>query len=122
MGTRRQHLGAAELMISTRGGNVTSVQRPEHRDVELPQGTVTFLLTDVEGSTRLWEQDRDAMRAAMGRHGEIVADVVAACGGVRPEEQGEGDSVVAVFTSAADAVTAAADIQRVLAQEPWPTA
>src|SRR5436190_6075527 len=110
MSTSRPHLAAAHF----------GVQRPQDRALgDLPQGTVTFLLTDVEGSTQLWEQDRDAMRRAMARHGEIVADVVDACGGRRPEEQGEGDSVVAVFTKASDAAVAATDIQRALAKEPW---
>jgi class 3 adenylate cyclase len=73
MGTTRPHLAAAESGIRTSGGNV---QRFEDREVELPQGTVTFLLTDVEGSTRLWEQDREAMRAAVVRYDAIVAAIV----------------------------------------------
>ena len=98
------------------------MQRPQDRAlVELPQGTVTFLLTDVEGSTRLWEQDRDAMRTASARHDQIMEEVVEGHSGVRPQEQGEGDSVVAVFTKASDAVAGAVDIQRALAQEVWPT-
>src|SRR5207248_4366063 len=86
----------------------------------LPVGTVTFLLTDVEGSTTAWEADRGAMAAAIVRHYEILDGAVRARGGVRPVEQGEGDSVVAVFPLASGAVRAAVDIQLALAAEPWP--
>ena len=86
----------------------------------LPVGTVTFLLTDVEGSTTGWEADRAAMAAAIVRHYEIVDAAVRARGGVRPVEQGEGDSVVAVFPLASEAVRAAVGIQLALAAEPWP--
>jgi class 3 adenylate cyclase len=62
------------------------------------EGTVTLLLTDVEGSTPRWEQALGAIAADMAVHGDILADVVASGGGERPVEQGEGDSVVAVFS------------------------
>ena len=86
----------------------------------LPVGTVTFLLTDVEGSTTGWESDRATMAAAIVRHYEILDAAVLACGGARPVEQGEGDSVVAVFPLASQAIRAAVDIQLALAAEPWP--
>jgi len=86
----------------------------------LPAGTVTFLLTDIESSTRTWESHGPAMAQAVARHYEIVDEVVGVHGGVRPVEQGEGDSVVAVFSRATDAVAAAADAQRALIAEPWP--
>src|SRR5918992_1068214 len=79
---------------------------------ELPTGTVTFLLTDIEGSTERWEKDPDAMAAAMARHDEILAGAIAAHGGTQPIEQGEGDSVVAAFARATDAVAAALHTQR----------
>src|SRR6478736_1315509 len=86
----------------------------------LPTGTVTFLLTDVEGSTRLWDERPGQMGAAIARHYEILDEVIAAVGGHRPQEQGEGDSVVAAFASASDAVRAALDAQRRLRTElPW---
>jgi class 3 adenylate cyclase len=88
----------------------------------LPEGTVTFLLTDVEGSTATWEAEPEAMAAAIARHYEVIEDAVAAHGGMRPLEQGEGDSVVAVFSRASDAVLAARDAQRALAKETWVTA
>lgn len=86
----------------------------------VPTGVVTFLLTDVEGSTRLWESASETAGIALARQLEIISEVVAMHGGVRPEEQGEGDSAVAVFGSAAEAVATAVDIQLVMASEPWP--
>ena len=88
----------------------------------LPTGTVTFLLTDIAGSTRAWEAEPEAMAEAVPRHYEILGNAVAGHGGVRPVEQGEGDSVVAAFERASDAVAAALDAQRALIVEPWPTA
>ena len=85
----------------------------------LPVGTVTFLLTDVEGSTLAWQANGPAMGAAIARHYEILDAAVAAHGGVRPQEQGEGDSIVAAFGRASDALAAAGDAQRALAAEPW---
>ncbi len=85
----------------------------------LPVGTVTFLLTDVEGSTLAWQSNGPAMGAAIARHYEILDAAVTAYGGVRPQEQGEGDSIVAAFGRASDALAAAADAQRVLAAEAW---
>src|SRR3954469_17112384 len=86
----------------------------------LPAGTVTFLLTDIEGSTRLWEERPGEMGPAVAGHYEILDEVIAAHGGVRPVEQGEGDSVVAAFARASDAVMAAVDAQRRLTAElPW---
>jgi predicted ATPase/class 3 adenylate cyclase/DNA-binding CsgD family transcriptional regulator len=78
----------------------------------LPTGTVTLLLADVEGSTRLWETQPDEMTAAIERLNRTVCDVIAAHDGVRPVEQGEGDSFVAAFARASDAVAAALELQR----------
>ena len=79
------------------------------------EGTVTLLLTDVEGSSGRWERAAEAMAAYMGAHGEIFAEVIARGGGERPLSQGEGDSVVAVFPRASQAVAAALEAQRRLA-------
>jgi class 3 adenylate cyclase len=78
----------------------------------LPTGTVTLLLADVEGSTRLWETQPDEMTAAIARMNQMVSDTIAAHDGVRPVEQGEGDSFVAAFARASDAVAAALEMQR----------
>ena len=87
----------------------------------LPPGTTTFLLSDVEGSTRLWESDPAEMPRAIARHDAIIEDRVVSRNGVVIKERGEGDSCFAVFPNAADAVTAAAAIQSDLAAEVWPT-
>jgi predicted ATPase/class 3 adenylate cyclase/DNA-binding CsgD family transcriptional regulator len=86
----------------------------------LPTGTVTFLMTDIESSTRAWLQRPDVLAAAVPRHYEILDEAVASHGGVRPVEQGEGDSAVAAFSRATDAVAAAVAAQRMLAAEAWP--
>ncbi len=78
----------------------------------LPTGTATLLLADVAGSTRLWETQPDEMAAAIARFEQTVSEVVAACGGVRPVEQGAGDSCVAAFARASDAVACALELQR----------
>ena len=86
----------------------------------LPTGTVTFLMTDIEGSTRSWERESEALARAVPRHYEILDEAIALHGGVRPVEQGEGDSIVAAFSRASDAVAAAVAAQRMLQTEPWP--
>ena len=79
---------------------------------ELPTGTVTLLLADVEGSTRLWQTQPEQMTAAVAPLDRTLADVVSAYGGVRPVEQGEGDSFVIAFARASDAVACALALQR----------
>jgi predicted ATPase/class 3 adenylate cyclase/DNA-binding CsgD family transcriptional regulator len=86
----------------------------------LPQGTVTFLLTDVVGSSRLWEIDPPAASVALARREELLRDTTVRHGGVLPVEQGEGDSSVSAFARASDAAECAVDMQRVLAAEGWP--
>ncbi len=78
----------------------------------LPTGTVTLLLADVEGSTRLWETQPDDMTAAFARLDHALSDLLASYGGVRPVEQGEGDSFVVAFARASDAVACALGLQR----------
>ncbi len=83
----------------------------------LPTGTVTFLFTDLEGSTRLWERHPEAMRTALARHDEILRDAVGQRSGVVVKTTGDG--LHAAFAVAADAVAAAADAQQVLLDEAW---
>jgi predicted ATPase/class 3 adenylate cyclase/DNA-binding CsgD family transcriptional regulator len=78
----------------------------------LPTGTVTLLLADVEGSTRLWETQPEVMSSAIARLDETLAQLIAAHNGVRPVEQGEGDSFVLAFARASDAVACALALQR----------
>jgi predicted ATPase/class 3 adenylate cyclase/DNA-binding CsgD family transcriptional regulator len=86
----------------------------------LPEGVVTFLMTDIEGSTRLWETHPDAMPLVIQRHYELLDAAIVASSGWRPLEQGEGDSVVAVFNDPADAIACAVVAQRALHNEQWP--
>ena len=88
---------------------------------ELPGGTVTFVLTDVEGSTALWEEAPEAMRTALARHDALFEAAVAQHRGVHIRPRGEGDSRFAVFASAPDAVAATLAIQEAFAAEAWPT-
>src|SRR6266516_7967505 len=77
----------------------------------IPTGTVTFLFTDIKGSTRLWEQHPEAMRAALARHDLLAAAILARHGGTLVKHRGEGDSLFAVFARAVDAVAAASALQ-----------
>src|SRR5215218_5745365 len=84
---------------------------------DLPTGTVTFLFTDIEGSTRLWEQHPEAMRAALARHDAILRQAIQAqCGHVFKTI---GDAFCAAFATAPEALAAALQAQRVLQAEPW---
>jgi predicted ATPase/class 3 adenylate cyclase len=85
---------------------------------ELPTGTVTFLFTDLETSTRLWEeQPEDAMRDALAGHDAILRDAIARHRGVVFATMGDG--MAAAFASAPDALAAALDAQQGLNADPW---
>jgi len=86
--------------------------------VGAPSGTVTFLFTDIEGSTRLWQAAPDAMRLALARHDAIVRAAVDAHGGYVFSTGGDGFGVT--FARSGDALAAAADAQEALGVEPWP--
>jgi predicted ATPase/class 3 adenylate cyclase/DNA-binding CsgD family transcriptional regulator len=79
---------------------------------DLPTGTVTLLLADVEGSTRLWETQPEDMAAAVALLDSVLSEIIAKYDGVRPVEQGEGDSFVVAFARASDAVACALALQR----------
>jgi predicted ATPase len=81
---------------------------------------VTFLFTDIEGSTRLWQQDERAMRAAVARHDELLREIVTGHGGEVFSTMGDGLAVA--FLSASSAIAAALAAQQALAEETWPTA
>ncbi len=85
--------------------------------VELPTGTVTFLFTDLEGSTRLWEKHPDAMKGALARHDEIVRTAIEANDGLVVKTTGDGFH--AAFARTHEAVEAAVGAQLALAEEPW---
>ena len=85
----------------------------------LPDGIVTFLMTDVVDSTVLWIHSRAEMYAAMRRHDQLLSAAIEANGGIVIKERGEGDSFFAVFLRATDAVAAALDAQEAILSEPW---
>src|SRR5713101_372599 len=88
----------------------------------LPEGTLTFLLTDLVGSTRIWESAPAAMRDAMARHDRIVAGCLQRHRGIEVPSGRAGDSILAVFRSAMDAGTSAIALQSDFAREQWPAA
>ncbi|HEX3456734.1 MAG TPA: adenylate/guanylate cyclase domain-containing protein [Candidatus Baltobacteraceae bacterium] len=83
----------------------------------LPSGTITLLFTDIEGSTRHWEEQRSAMPEALRRHDNLLRSAIEAYGGRVFKTW--GDQFCAAFSRASDAVAAAADAQRTLAAEDW---
>ncbi len=94
--------------------------RMSHEDTSaLPDGVVTFLMTDVVESTQLWLQNRAQMYGAMRRHDQILSAAIAANQGVVLKERGEGDSFFAVFNRPTDALSAALDAQAAVMSEPW---
>ena len=84
---------------------------------ELPSGTITFLFTDVERSTSLWDREPESMRRALARHDALLHELVSSHNG--HVVKGTGDGVLAAFSSAAHAVRAAIAGQRALSAEPW---
>ncbi len=86
----------------------------------LPRGVVTFLLTDIEGSTALWDAHPEPMAKALVCHEDVIAEVVHEHGGRLLKSRGEGDATLSVFAKATDAVAAAAALQRRLRTERWP--
>jgi class 3 adenylate cyclase len=81
-----------------------------------PTGTVTFLFTDIEGSTRLWEERPDDMRAALAEHDTLLRAAIDAHGGYVFSTGGDGFAVA--FSRAHDAIDAAAKAQAALVDHP----
>ena len=77
---------------------------------DLPTGTVTFLFTDIEGSTRLWQEHREAMRPALARHDELIRNAIESHAGHVVKTTGDG--VHAAFATGHDAIDAAVAAQR----------
>lgn len=82
-----------------------------------PTGTVTFLFTDIEGSTKLWEDNAPAMQAALARHDELLRRSIEERGGFVFKTV--GDAFCCAFATATDALEAALDAQRSLLKEQW---
>jgi predicted ATPase/DNA-binding SARP family transcriptional activator/class 3 adenylate cyclase len=98
----------------------TVMERDGPDEEVLPTGTVTFLLTDIAGSTQLLRQNDRGYAAALADHRRLLRVAFAAHGG--REVDAQGDSFLVAFLSAGQAVAAAAEAQRSLAAQPWPDA
>lgn len=85
--------------------------------VDPPTGTVTFLFTDIEGSTKLWEQSPESMRATLTRHDAILHEAIMGHGGFVFKTV--GDAFCAAFPTALDALESALEAQRALLSEAW---
>jgi TolB-like protein/class 3 adenylate cyclase len=96
------------------------VPAPPHAAQILPTGTVTFLFTDIEGSTRLWEAQPEAMPAALARHDELMRYAIGSRAG--QVFKTVGDAFCAAFHTAPDALAAALEAQRAFHLERWPEA
>src|SRR5215208_5648930 len=83
----------------------------------VPTGTVTFLFTDIEGSTKLWERHTATMRISLARHDEILQEAIEGHGGFVFKTV--GDAFCAAFATALDALESALAAQRALLSEPW---
>jgi predicted ATPase/class 3 adenylate cyclase len=90
----------------------------DERSPDLPSGTVTFLFTDIEGSTRLLQRLGDRFPAVLKEHHELLRAEIDVEGG--REVSTEGDSFFVVFRTAPEAVAAAVAMQRGLSEHPWP--
>src|SRR6478672_11615460 len=91
------------------------------RGVDVPDlsiGTVAMLFTDIEASTRLWQEQPDTMRPALARHDELLRRSIEDHHGLLVKSTGDG--ALAVFGTAADAVGAAVAAQQAIGAEPWP--
>ena len=88
----------------------------------LPEGVVTFLLTDIVSSTQLWDEYPEEMAKALARQEGVIHEVVALHTGHLLKWRGEGDSTLSVFAKATDACAAAVELQRRLGSEVWPGA
>src|SRR5215210_5321786 len=87
--------------------------------VTIPSGTITFLFTDIEGSTRLWEEQPTAMQAALARHDALLREAIESHSGYIFKTI--GDAFYAAFPTASDALNAALAGQRAMHAAYWGT-
>jgi predicted ATPase/class 3 adenylate cyclase len=100
------------------GAGTPGVSPVEAGEADLPAGTVTFLFTDIEGSTRRWESVPEAMARSLALHDQTLRAAFSHHGGVVYSTMGDGMAVA--FASAAGAVRAVLEAQRALLAAPWP--
>ncbi len=120
-------VAAAERALGASGaaeGEIAPPMRQAHHPPpggsNLPSGLITYLFTDVQGSTPLWQQHPNEMKDVMARHDSLLTTTVEANGGAVVRPRGEGDSIFAVFLRATDAVVVACAAQLMLSKETWP--
>ena len=101
-----------DLEVSILGGLDPEREVEGKKPLDLPTGTVTFLFTDVEGSTERWHRDEAAMSTALAAHDQVIRAAVESCEGWVFKHTGDG--ICAVFTSAHKAALAAVQSQRLL--------
>src|SRR2546421_3224314 len=108
----------SDLLQITNQQPTTNNEQPTSMDngckpamLKSPVGTLTFLMTDIEGSTRMWETHPDAMSKAVIRSEQIIHEIVTLHDGYHVVEQGEGDSTLSVFRNATAAAQAARAIR-----------
>jgi predicted ATPase/class 3 adenylate cyclase len=122
--TRQSRSSEAALVSSPRGTIPgPAVETPASaaaRAAALPDAAPTFLFTDVEGSTRLWEQNPREMQSALARHDVLLRTAIAGADGDVVKTTGDG--LMAVFGAPVAAVSAAISAQRALLAETWPSA
>ncbi|MGB5795243.1 MAG: BTAD domain-containing putative transcriptional regulator, partial [Mycolicibacter algericus] len=97
----------------------TALEYPVAQPPSSVTRAVTFLLTDIEGSTAAWEADAGAMAVALARHDELAELVVTSRGGRLIKTRGEGDATFSVFERPSAAAAAALELQDAIRHEPW---
>ena len=105
-----------EAAIVAQDASLDVVVAQQHPSV---MRAVTFLLTDIEGSTAAWEADADAMAVALARHDELAEQVVTSRGGRLIKTRGEGDATFSVFERPSAAAAAAMELQDAISREQW---
>ncbi len=96
-----------------------ALDAPALQHVSTVVRAVTFMLTDIEGSTAAWEADSGAMAVALARHDEVVEQIVTSRGGRLIKTRGEGDATFSVFDRPSGAAAAALELQDAILHEPW---
>jgi DNA-binding SARP family transcriptional activator/cytochrome c-type biogenesis protein CcmH/NrfG len=112
--------GATVARITQRPAADRTEQKETADLAGMPSGVVSFLLTDIVGSTDLWDRHSGPMADALVRHDALIGEVVSSSGGMVCKSKGEGDATVSVFARATEAVVAAGTLQQRLGAEPWP--
>ena len=97
----------------------TALDAPAMQQASAVTRAVTFLLTDIEGSTAAWEADSAAMAVALARHDELIEQVVTSRGGRLIKTRGEGDATFSVFERPSAGAAAAMELQDAITHEPW---